>query len=387
MFLDLFVNLYHNRDMDKNDVNKQGNLITLYNRTSEKDAFDKCVFHLLNLKNNLKDEDFSMQWIKDLLSWQLARNNVDNVCLFLSNKGIKPSYSEKIISLSTKELNKLDLRSFAQLTDTLIHEFNHFITDLNNQKIKKDEYGNVNAKYIRPFPYWNMVHFLDKHFKDKILLGDIINGMYYKNEYEKTARKVAYDESINLVESTIHSASFTQKFYLKKLLKMINKNKDYSYYSFAEDVSSYNNYQSLLEDISRKFQKDFTIEKDDDYLYLYVARYLYVSDELDQANFKKLVAQNQVNSAVSLIDEFDFRNNEGNIIELDKLLKQNNRNIQDTQFKTLDKKCILKVINKYNRSEDYQNTDNKDRQEIFDKFNQKEDNNAKYSSKNTPPEQ
>ena len=136
LFLDLFVNLYHNRGMDKNDVNKQGNLITLYNRTREKDAFDKCVFHLLNLRNNLKDEDFSMQWIKDLLSWQLARNNVDNVCLILSNKDIKPSYSENIISLSTKELNKLDLRSFAQLTDTLIHEFNHYITDLNNQKIK-----------------------------------------------------------------------------------------------------------------------------------------------------------------------------------------------------------------------------------------------------------
>ena len=66
---------------------------------------------------------------------------------------------------------------------------------------------------------------------------------------------------------------------------------------------------------------------------MYVARYLYISDELDQINFKKLIAQNQINSAFSLLDEVDFKNNKENIIQFAEFLKQNNMDIKKIVFK------------------------------------------------------
>lgn len=349
--------------MEDNNIDKQDNIIKIHNNSSESEGLDRCVLHLHNLKHNLKDKDFAMQWIKDLLSWQLAKNNMDEVSLCLSSEEIKPSYLNNVIRLSTKGLKELNLRTFAQLTDTIIHEFNHHVTDLNNQKIKKDEFGNKASKYLKSFPYWYMYHFLDKHFEDKILLGDIINGLYYKCEYEEIARNVAFDENINLVKSAINSASFIQKIYLKKLLKMISKNERDNYYSFAEDVSQHNNFSDILQNISEDFQRNLTIKSDDDYTSLYVARYLYVSDELDQVNFKKLVDQNQVNSAFSLVDEIDFINNIDNILQLDKLLKHNNMDIKNAQFKTLDRDRVLEVVNQYNMQK-AQNVDSISKQEI-----------------------
>lgn len=347
--------------MENNNIENQQNLIIINNVLDENDAFDKCVSHLLNLKENFKDESFFMQWVEDVVTWQLAKNNIDEVILDFTNN--KSGCIENSIALSSKGLKNLNLSRFAQLTDTLIHKFNHYITDLNNQNVKKDEFGNVNARYIRDIPYRDMYKFLAKHFNDKILLGDILYGMYYKCEYEEIARNVAFDDNIHLVESAMDKASFTQKFYLKKLLDTIIKYERKSKQSFAEDVSQYSNFRYILQNISEDFQKDLTIKSDEDYELLRAARYLYVSDELDQVNFKKLVDQNQVNSAFSLVDEIDFINNIENILQLDKLLKHNNMDIKNAQFKTLDSDRVLEVVNQYNMQK-AQNVDSISKQEI-----------------------
>ena len=332
--------------MEKNNMENQQNLIIINNVLGEKDAFDKCVSHLLNLNENLKDENFSMQWVEDVVTWQLAKNNIDEVILDFTNN--KSGCIENSIALSSKGLSDLNLKRFAQLTDMLIHKFNHYITDLNNQNVKKDEFGNVNSRYISDMPYRDMYSFLSKHFNDKILLGDILYGMYYKCEHEEIARNMAFDENIHLVESAMDKASFTQKFYLKKLLDTIIKDKKKIKQSFAEDVSQYSNFRYTLQKISEDFQKDLTIKSDEDYGLLRAARYLYASDELDQANFKKLVDQNQVNSACLLIDEHNFRNNIDNIVKLNELLKHNNVHIKDAKFTTLDKERVLEVVGQSN---------------------------------------
>ena len=154
------------------------------------------------------------------------------------------------------------------------------------------------------------------------------------------------------------------------------------YHNYVKNISCCNFYQSNLEEISKDFQRNLEIKSDDDYTSLYVARYLYISDELDQINFKKLIAQNQINSAFSLLDEVDFKNNKENIIQFAEFLKQNNMDIKNTQFKTLDKDVVLKVINQYNSTQKAQNLDKSPKQEIIDKIQQNNFNNKVTKSIN-----
>lgn len=382
MFLDLFIILLHNICMENKTSDNQETMIKFYNNINEKDAFDICVSRLVNLKHNLKDENFAMQWISDLLNWQLAKNNIDEVSLHIINKDISPFYNNNTISISSQVLTIRNLYQFAQLTDTIIHEFTHYVTDINNKQVKKDEFGNASAKYLKSYPYWYVYHFLDKYFDDKTLLGNIANGLYYINVDEKNSRQVAHTESMQLVEKAIDNSTFIKKHYATKLLKKVQKIKTDYYYNYEENVSSCNTYQKNIEEISKDFQRNLEIKSDDDYTSLYVARYLYVSDELDQINFKKLIAQNQINSAFSLLDEVDFKNNKENIIQFVELLKQNNMDIKNTQFKTLDKDAVLKVINQYNSTQKSQNLDKSPKQEIIDKIQQNNFNNKVTKSIN-----
>lgn len=382
MFLDLFIILLHNTYMENKTSDNQESLIKFYNNINEKDAFDICVSRLVNLKHNLKDENFAIQWISDLLNWQLAKNNINEIDLYISSKNILPTYKNNTISISSQILTIHNLYEFAQLTDTIIHEFTHYVTDINNSQVKKDEFGNKSSKYLKSYPYWYIYNFLDKYFDNKILLGNIVNGLYYNNIDEKNSRQVAYTESLQLVEKAIDNSTFIKKHYMTKLLKKVKKLKINYYYNYVKNISCCNFYQSNLEEISKDFQRNLEIKSDDDYTSLYVARYLYISDELDQINFKKLIAQNQINSAFSLLDEVDFKNNKENIIQFAEFLKQNNMDIKNTQFKTLDKDVVLKVINQYNSTQKAQNLDKSPKQEIIDKIQQNNFNNKVTKSIN-----
>ena len=256
--------------------------------------------------------------------------------------GCLGAHGTGLISLNDK-LFKGGYKRAVKIIDSILHEFSHLQTDNENSKIQKDEYGNPSAAYLEHFKYENVLYAVRTICGFDLETGvDVTLSLYSANPNEQKANDQALLEALKLfdeVEKQYPSKTLEKmKLYLRKV-----------YFKTKKELSSKNYlldaYGKIIEESFKNFQMEFASLPQNDRIEVLkyeAAHSLYPNDEADQKLFNRLLASDNLDACLKMINHPTFKNNPYNIYKIIKLIKKNGGDLSG--IKGINKEAMKRVI-------------------------------------------